>query len=63
MIGGNDTGWCRTVQLHVSCSVRLDRCLIRVGAALAECIIKDDKFCNAISGVLLVEASVGRSSL
>lgn len=42
--------------------VRLDCCLIRVRAAFAPSIIKDDTFSNAISGVLLVEASVGRSS-
>ncbi len=50
-------------ELDGSRSARLDCCLIRVRAAFAQCIIKDDKFSNAISGVLLVEASVGRRSL
>lgn len=41
----------------------LNCCLVRLRAAFTQSIIKDDKFSNAISGVLLVEASVGRSSL
>lgn len=40
-------------------STRLDFCLVRVRAASAQSIIEEDTFSNAISGVLLVEASVG----
>lgn len=38
---------------------RLDCCLVRAHAAFAQSIIEKDMFSNAISGVLLVKASVG----
>lgn len=62
MYGRSIAGW-KLIRADVSHSRSLPCCVVGTRVVFARSIIKDDKFPNAISGVLLVEASVGRNSL